>query len=88
MDKLESKLKQLKEVLEKAIAMPSPKGPKIPGMPNIDAPAMPKQPSLVPDSKKDPVKQAQQIEDPDKKAHALNMAKEKLVVKSNGQWSL
>jgi hypothetical protein len=88
MDKLELKLVEIMETLEKALAMPSPKGPKLPGMPKIDAPQLPKQPSLVPGSKKDPVKVAQQVEDPDQKAQALNMAKEKLKLAKNGQWSL
>lgn len=88
MDSVITKLKELQETLEKAIALPSPKGPKLPGLPKIDALDMPKQPSLVPDSKKNPVKVAQQIEDPDKKAQALNMAKEKLKLAKNGQWSL
>jgi hypothetical protein len=88
MDKATSKLLELREALEKAITLPSPKMPKIPGPPKVDAPAAPKQPNLTPTSKKDPTKVAQQMEDPDAKANALKMAKQKLTLAKNGQWSL
>jgi hypothetical protein len=68
--------------------MPSPKMPKIPGPPKVDALAAPKQPDLTPASQKDPTKVAQQMEDPDAKANALKMAKQKLTLAKNGQWSL
>ena len=89
MEKLHTTLSILKETLEKAIALPSPKGPKAPTSDPAIAIEEPKQPSLTPGSKKDPTKQAQQMEDPDQKAHALKQAKSKMVViAKNGQWSL
>jgi hypothetical protein len=89
MEQAISKLLELKEALEKAITPPSPKMPKPPAPPKVEGvPAMPKQPSLTPSSQKNPIKQAQQVEDPDAKAQALNMAKEKLKLSKNGQWSL
>jgi hypothetical protein len=88
MDKTVQKLLELREVLEKAVKMPSPKMPKIPGPPKVDALAAPKQPDLTPASQKDPTKVAQQMEDPDAKANALKMAKQKLTLAKNGQWSL
>ena len=89
MEKLQTTLSALKEALEKAITMPSPKGPKAPTADPAIAIEAPKEPSLTPGSKKDPMKQAQQMEDPDKKAQALKGAKSKMVViAKNGQWSL
>ena len=89
MDKAILKLIELKEALEKAIALPSPKTPKMPSAPKLDgAPKIPKQPDLTPVSQKDPTKQAQQVQDPATKAQALDMAKEKLKLSKNGQWSL
>jgi hypothetical protein len=89
MDNAITKLLELKEALEKAVTLPSPKMPKMPAAPKVEgAPTIPKQPSLTPDSQKNPVKQAQQVEDPEAKAQALNMAKEKLKLSKNGQWSL
>lgn len=88
MEKVKLKLLELKEVLEKAVAMPSIKGPKLPKAPSVDIPGAPKQPNLTPNSQKNPVKVAQQIENPDAKAQALDMAKEKLKLAKNGQWSL
>jgi len=88
MSEAKSKLLELKEALEKAIKMPSTapvlpslKPPKIPTAPKIDTATTPKQPSLAPSSKKDPIKVAQQLQDPHLKASALKIAK-------NGQWSL
>lgn len=88
MDNLYKKLVELKEFLEKANVMASPKAPRMPSIPKIDQPAMPKQPDLTPSSKKNPVNVAQQIEDPSAKAQALKMAKEKIKLAKNGQWSL
>lgn len=89
MDKAILKLTELKEALEKAVVLPSPKAPKMPSAPKLDgAPKIPKQPDLTPVSQKDPTKQAQQVQDPATKAQALDMAKEKLKLSKNGQWSL
>jgi hypothetical protein len=88
MDKTIQKLLELREILEKATALLSPKMPKIPGPPKVDALSAPKQPDLTPTSKKDPTKVAQQMEDPDAKTNALKMAKQKLILAKNGQWSL
>lgn len=90
MDKLETKLRLLKETLEKAIALPSPKGPKVPTAPSVGnlSKDPTKMPSLAPNSKKNPVKQAEQVEDPHAKAQELYNAKEKLKLSKNGQWSL
>jgi len=81
MDKVEKKLLELKEALEKAIVLPSIKAPKTPSAPEISATPQPKAPDLTPGSKKDPIKVAQQIKDPDLKISAIKLAK-------NGQWSL
>jgi len=88
MEKVKLKLLELKDVLEKAITMPSIKGPKLPKLPAIGTPETPKQPGLTPSSQKNPVKVAQQIEDPSTKSQALDMAKEKLKLSKSGQWSL
>ena len=97
MDKATLKLLELKEALEKALklsskaaALPSPKAPKMPTNPHIEAIVidMPKQPNLTPNSKKDPTKQAEQIKDPSMKNQAMKQAKEKLKLSKNGQWSL
>lgn len=89
MDKITQKLLELREVLEKAIKLPSLSTPKMPSAPKVEGtPVIPKQPDLTPGSQKNPVKQAQQVEDPDAKAQALDVAKEKLKLSKNGQWSL
>lgn len=85
----------------------SPKTPNVPKIPKPDvkAPSIPKPPATpkpvtvgsAPDSKKDPIKQAEQIKNPDLKKPAMDAAKEKVqkmagdeVIKTNdyGQWSL
>jgi hypothetical protein len=88
MDKAISKLLELKEALEKAVVLPSPKTPKMPKIPSIETtPIAPKQPNLTPNSKKDSTKVAEQISDPSMKIQAIKMAK---LTKFNehGQWSL
>jgi len=88
MDHIVKNLLAIKEILEKGTFMPSPKGPKLPKLPEIPSPNNQKTSPLVPGSKKNPVKVAQQIEDPGKKIQAMNTAKETLKLSKNGQWSL
>jgi hypothetical protein len=89
MDNLISKLTELKKALKNATVLPSPKPPKIPTAPKIDSPNnIPKQPTLTPTSQKDPMKQAQQVQDPSTKIQAVKMAKEKIKLSKNGQWEL
>lgn len=89
MDNLISKLTELKKALKNAAVLPSPKLPKIPTAPKIDSPNnVPKQPTLAPTSQKDPMKQAQQVQDPSTKIQAVKMAKEKIKLSKNGQWEL
>jgi hypothetical protein len=89
MNDLISKLTELNKALKTANALPSPKLPKAPIAPKIDSPNnVPKQPTLTPTSQKDPMKQAQQVQDPSTKIQAVKMAKEKVKLSKNGQWEL
>lgn len=86
MDKLEKKLNRLSGALkdvQASIKMPKTSTPK--------PPEQPKMPGAAPKSKKDPVKMAEQIKNPDLKPQAMDAAKEtkeSLKISKNGQWSL
>jgi hypothetical protein len=99
MDKIHKNLDFLIEVLAKAVkikpTLPSPKGPKTLPMPSVDMPKLPGAPttdikavSNAPQAKKNPLKIAEQINNPDAKKLAMKQAKELLKVSKNGQWSL
>ena len=85
MDKLEKKIGQLKSTLSEF--KPTIKMPSVP-KPTNATPKLPGNPSA---SKKDPIKMAEQIKNPDLKPQAMDQAKEmkeSLKVSKNGQWSL
>lgn len=86
---METLLKHLKDIQEliKANLMPSVKPPKIPGMAQPTAPAVP-QPAGAPASAKNPVNQAQQIQDKAIKPIAVKQAKGMVKTDKNGQWKL
>ena len=90
MRKINDILIDLRNLLEKAVKLPSIKPPKAPSVPNSQPADLqtPSPVSTAPSSKKDPMKVAQQIQDPDAKTQALNSAKEKLKLAKNGQWSI
>jgi len=58
---------------------------KVPNMPKIPKPKKSVQVGVAPDSKKDPIKQAEQLKNKDAKSVAI---KEAVVLSKNGQWSL
>lgn len=66
MEKIIKTWNEIKEQLVKAM--------KIPGMPSLKAPALPKTPSMAPSSNKDPVKVAEQINTPQMKDLAMKRA--------------
>jgi hypothetical protein len=93
MDNLLKKLKQIKELMDKAQDVPpSPKGPKPPSAAQpqaMDAPSAPKPGQAT--SKKDPMKMAQQLKDPKLKDQATDQAKKMKDVATynkGGQWQL
>jgi hypothetical protein len=77
MEELQKKLLEIQDLMKKIPMMPSPK-----------APQAPKMPSISPQAKKNPIKQAQQIEDPAFKKLAVKQAKATTKIAPNGQWSL
>jgi len=88
MEKLEQKLKELQEVLHKALAI-QPIAQIKPL--KIGAAMSPKtlgKPSGAPVSKKNIVNQANQVAEPAAKKIAVKQAKEAVKVDKNGQWSL
>lgn len=94
MNKIQEKIKEIKEVLEKALKLlPPPKiiglpSPKAVGMPSADVSATPKKPSIAPAAKKNPVDVAQQLKDPSIKKLAVKQAKEFVKTDKNGQWHI
>lgn len=110
MDKLQDKLLKLKETLEKGMknggiggpgsvkagaALPSIPQPKASGSTNSSTPSV----GQAPQSKKNPIKQAQQVQNPDVKDRkmqeaqsAMNVSKQDYLeifkADNNGQWSI
>lgn len=86
MDSFFEKLDKLSKALGQFKA--SIKQPKLEG---VKTPKAPKMPGNAPKSKKDPVKVAEQIQNPDLKPMKMDAAKqlkETLKTSKNGQWSL
>jgi hypothetical protein len=88
MEQLEQKLKEIEALLKGAPQIVSPKPPKLPTpVAPIKAPEV-AAPSNAPASGKNPVKAAQQIQDPSVKKVAVKQAKSLVKFDKNGQWSI
>ena len=91
MEHLEKKLLEIQDLIKKAAGAPVLPSPTTPKAPTVAAPAaatMPATPTMTPTSQKNPVKQAQQIQDQATKKVAVKQAKSILKTDKNGQWSL
>ena len=88
MEALEKKLLEIQDLIKKMGMLPSPHTPKMPTVGVASAPVKPATPTIAPTNKKNPMKQAQQIQDPSTKKVAVKHAKAILKTDKNGQWSL
>jgi len=84
--KLEELIKNLKSSVQSSAVLPSIKQPKLQG---IKTPTSQTQiPNVAPQSKKNPVKQAEQIKNKDIKDMKMREAREALNINKSGQWSI
>jgi hypothetical protein len=94
METLLKKLDELEDLIKAdGLPMPKIKTPNANGRPKgTSAPkasfSTPKTPGINPASKKDPVKVAQQLSNPELKDERIKQAKEALSLNSRGQWRL
>lgn len=84
MDNIDQKLEEIEALIKNmgGMQLPLPKPPK------PITPVAPGKVSAAPQSQKNPVNQAQQIQDPAVKKIAVKQAKSMIKFDNNGQWKL